>query len=88
MPAAQADQLTRGVAKSAGAAIEGLAAQPNTAFVAEMARSAMTHGVTVGKYLAASLLVPGLIATLLIPRTPAAPEAEMSVTGGGRHRRG
>jgi hypothetical protein len=87
MPAAQADELTRGVTKSAGAAIEGLAAQPNTAFVADLARSAMTHGVTVGSYLAAGFLVLGLIATLLIPRTPTAPEAELSAPGSGRHRR-
>ena len=88
MPAAQADELTAGVTKSAGAAIEGLAAQPNTAVVADMARSAMTHGVTVGSYLAAGFLVLGLIATLLIPRTPAAPDAELSAAGSGRHRRG
>jgi EmrB/QacA subfamily drug resistance transporter len=88
MPAAQADELTRGVTKSAGAAIEGLAAQPNTAFVADMARSAMTHGVTVGSYLAAGFLALGLIATLLIPRTSDSPDAELAETGGGRHRRG
>ena len=87
-PTAQADELTRGVTNSAGAAIDGLAAQPQTAFVADIARSAMTHGVTVGSYLAAGFLVLGLIATLLIPRTPAAPEAELSESGGGRHRRG
>jgi len=68
---AQADQLTRAVTDSAGAAIDSLAGSPNTAFVADAAQSAMTHGITLGGYLAAGFVVVGLIATALIPNKPA-----------------
>ena len=90
VPAGQADQLTRAVVGSAGAAIDGLAAQPQTAAVADAARAAMAHGVSLGSYLAATFLLAGLVATLLIsaarPDPEAAPEvAEQQVVG--RHRR-
>ena len=81
MPTAQADELTRGVTNSAGAAIDGLAAQPNTAFVADIARSAMTHGVTVGSYLAAGFLVAGAHRH---PADPAHPGGARSGTVGIR----
>ena len=68
---AQADQLTRAVTDSAGAAIDSLAGSPSTAFVADAAQSAMTHGITLGGYLAAGFVVVGLIATALIPNKPA-----------------
>ena len=74
---AQADQLTRAVTDSAGAAIDSLAGSPSTAFVADAAQSAMTHGITLGGYLAAGFVVVGLIATALIPNKPfSSPEQE------------
>jgi EmrB/QacA subfamily drug resistance transporter len=68
VPAIQADGLTHAVVGSAGAAIDGLAAHPQTAAVAGAAREAMAHGVTVGSYLAAGFLLAGLFATMFIPR--------------------
>lgn len=73
-PPQQADGLTRAVSDSAGAAIEGLAAQPDTQFVADAARDAMTHSVTLAGYIAAGVIVLGLIATAFIRSQPAAPE--------------
>jgi EmrB/QacA subfamily drug resistance transporter len=89
VPAGQAGELTSAVVGSAGAAIDGLAAQPQTAAVAVAAREAMAHGISVGSYLAAGFLLAGLLATVLIPAgTPQlrAPEAE-PVSASGRHRR-
>jgi EmrB/QacA subfamily drug resistance transporter len=90
VPAGQADQLTRAVVGSAGAAIDGLAAQTQTAAVADAARAAMAHGVSLGSYLAAGFLLAGLVATLLISASRAKPEAlpegaEQQAVG--RHRR-
>lgn len=91
IPAGQADQLTRAVVGSAGAAIDGLAAQPQTAAVADAARAAMAHGISLGSYLAAGFLLAGLVATLLIsasrPQPDAVTEAEADVQAGGRHRK-
>jgi EmrB/QacA subfamily drug resistance transporter len=89
VPAGQADQLTRAVVGSAGAAIDGLAAQPQTAAVADAARQAMAHGISLGSYLAAGFLLAGLVATLLIsssrPVPDPAPEAVPQAAG--RHRK-
>jgi EmrB/QacA subfamily drug resistance transporter len=91
MPDGQVDQMTRAVVGSAGAAIDGLAAQPQTAAVAAAARAAMAHGVSLGGYLAAGFLVAGLVATLLIsasrPKSEAAPEVVVGQEPVGRHRR-
>ena len=89
VPAGQADQLTRAVVGSAGAAIDGLAAAPATASVAEAARVAMAQGISIGSYLAAGFLLAGLLATLLVSNRPARPEpapAPESVPAHGRHR--
>jgi EmrB/QacA subfamily drug resistance transporter len=69
----QADSLTRAVTDSAGAAIEGLAAQPHTQFVADAAREAMTHGVTLVGYIAATVIMLGLAATASIRNQPSTP---------------
>lgn len=69
---ASADQVVAwgdAVTDSAGAAIAPLAADPATAFVADAAREAMTHGLALGSYLAAGFLVLGVVATALIPNT-------------------
>jgi EmrB/QacA subfamily drug resistance transporter len=76
LPAAQVDQLTHAVVGSAGAAIDGLAAQPQTVAVADAARAAMAHGISLGGYLAAGFLLAGLLATLLI--TTAKPQDELA----------
>jgi EmrB/QacA subfamily drug resistance transporter len=66
MPPGQANELTRAVVGSAGAAIDGLAVNPATAGAADAARDAMAHGISLGSYLAAAFLLAGLIATALI----------------------
>jgi EmrB/QacA subfamily drug resistance transporter len=89
VPAVQADELTRAVVGSAGAAIDGLAAQPQTVAIADAARDAMAHGVSLGSYLAAAFLLAGLVATLLISASrpeESAPEAALVGPAGGRHR--
>lgn len=65
---AQASEYAHAITDSAGAAIEGFAAQPQTAPVAEAGRVAMTDGITLGGYLAAGFILVGLIATALIPK--------------------
>ncbi|MDT5071556.1 MAG: hypothetical protein QOH82_876, partial [Mycobacterium sp.] len=76
LPAGQVDQLTHAVVGSAGAAIDGLAAQPQTVAVADAARASMAHGISLGGYLAAGFLLAGLLATLLI--TTAKPQEELA----------
>ncbi|ORB59652.1 MFS transporter [Mycobacteroides saopaulense] len=66
LPPDQSDSLARAVVRSAGAAIDGFAHQPQTAGIAEAARAAMAHGVELGSYLAATFLAAGLAATFLI----------------------
>lgn len=92
LPSDQVDRLTRAVVGSAGAAIEGLGAQPQTAAVADAARVAMAHAISLGSYLAAAFLFAGLGATLLISASRPRPEPPASVAnaaaqGRGRHRR-
>ena len=77
-PGPQSDQLTDTVTNSAGAVIAPLAADPQTAALADAARAAMTDGISMAGYLAAGLLVLGLIATALIPSSAAATAAEPS----------
>ena len=67
MPAAQAQQYAHVITGSAGAAIEGFAAQPETQQIATSGRSAMTSGIHLGAYLAAGFVLLGLVATALIP---------------------
>jgi hypothetical protein len=88
LPADQAADLTRAVVGSAGAAIDGLAARPQTVAAADAAREAMAHGISLGAYLAAGFLVAGLLATLLISAAPTTVvEEHESVPATGRHRR-
>lgn len=65
------DGIARAVTDSAGGAIAGFAGRPETEFIAKAARAAMTHGITLGGYIAAGFLVVGLVATALIPSIPA-----------------
>ncbi|GAA1909370.1 DHA2 family efflux MFS transporter permease subunit [Streptomyces durmitorensis] len=74
LPGGQADRLTGAVTDSAGAAIGPLAERPETASVADAARSAMTDGVALGGYVAAGFVVLGLVATFLVPAATATGE--------------
>ncbi|MEJ6550004.1 DHA2 family efflux MFS transporter permease subunit [Corynebacterium sp. USCH3] len=75
MDTEQADELSKAVADSAGAAIASLGENPETATVADAARDAMTHGLALGSYLAAGFLVLGVVATFLIPRSSSVDDA-------------
>jgi len=90
-PTPQADGLTHAVTDSAGAAIERLATQPGTQFVADAARSAMTDSVTLVGYIAAGVIMLGLVATAFIRSRNAEPTTALAqrpeVSAGGRHRR-
>ncbi|WP_328393575.1 MFS transporter [Nocardia sp. NBC_00416] len=70
MPTVRAEQNAHAITDSAGASIEGFAAQPQTAPIAEAGRIAMTNGIELGGYLAAGFILLGLIATALIPKSP------------------
>lgn len=78
VPADQSDALTRAVLRSAGAAIDGFARQPQTEAVADAARQAMAHGVELGSYLAAAFLALGLAATFLIAPAASTEHAPLS----------
>ncbi|MGW7091750.1 DHA2 family efflux MFS transporter permease subunit [Streptomyces sp. NPDC054874] len=71
LPTGEAGRLTGAVTDSAGAAIGPLAANPQTVSVADAARAAMTDGVVLGGYVAAGFVLLGLIASFLIPASPA-----------------
>lgn len=91
-PSQVADSATHGVTDSAGAAIKGLAAQPHTQFIADAARDAMTQSISVVGYLAAGVIVLGLIATAFIGSQPAEPTPPVdpgpaAAPAHGRHRR-
>lgn len=75
LPTGEAGRLTGAVTDSAGAAIGPLAANPQTVSVADAARAAMTDGVVLGGYVAAGFVLLGLIASFLIPASPASPAA-------------
>ncbi|WP_329163710.1 DHA2 family efflux MFS transporter permease subunit [Streptomyces anulatus] len=75
LPTGEAGRLTGAVTDSAGAAIGPLAANPQTVSVADAARAAMTDGVVLGSYVAAGFVLLGLIASFLIPASPASPAA-------------
>ncbi|MFY0510437.1 DHA2 family efflux MFS transporter permease subunit [Streptomyces anulatus] len=75
LPTGEASRLTGAVTDSAGAAIGPLAVNPQTASAADAARAAMTDGVVLGGYVAAGFVLLGLIASFLIPASPASPAA-------------
>ncbi|BBY97582.1 DHA2 family efflux MFS transporter permease subunit [Mycolicibacterium fallax] len=77
-PVPGSETFTRAVTDSAGAAIGGLGANPQTAFVADAARDAMTHGITVVGYFAAGILLAGLAATAFIRVGAGSPGAARS----------
>ncbi|WP_273734486.1 DHA2 family efflux MFS transporter permease subunit [Mycolicibacterium septicum] len=78
----QAEGFAHAVTDSAGAAIRGLDAQPQTQEVADAARDAMTHSVSLVGYIAAGVIVLGLIATAFIRGRAAAPDVVPVGAGG------
>ena len=63
LPAGQIDQVVSAVVDSAGAAIAGLEADPQTAEIADAAKSAFSDGTRLSAFVAAGFLVVGLAAT-------------------------
>lgn len=76
LPAAVQEQLVAAVKTSAGSAIPGLAANPATAPVADLARTAFTDATRVSAAAAAAFLAVGLLASLSLHRRPAARAVE------------
>lgn len=68
LPAAQSEQVVSAVVDSAGAAIPGLAANPQTAEVAEQAEEAFSMGTRYAAFTAAGFLVVGLAASFSLGR--------------------
>jgi EmrB/QacA subfamily drug resistance transporter len=63
LPADQVDQVVSAVVDSAGGAIPGLEANPQTAEIADAAKSAFSAGTRLSAFAAAGFLVVGLAAT-------------------------
>ncbi|GAA2982679.1 EmrB/QacA subfamily drug resistance transporter [Microbacterium terrae] len=82
VPADQREQITSAVVDSAGAAIPELAADPQTADIADDAAAAFSQATRLAAWSAAGFLVVGLGATLALAparREPAATEARAAV---------
>jgi len=76
LPAAQIDQVVSAVVDSAGAAIAGLEADPQTAEIADAAKSAFSDGTRLSAFVAAGFLVVGLAATFSLGTGRRAEEGE------------
>ncbi len=63
LPADQIDQVVSAVVDSAGAAIAGLEANPQTADIADAAKTAFSDGTRLSAFAATGFLVIGLLAT-------------------------
>ncbi|PFG39657.1 EmrB/QacA subfamily drug resistance transporter [Georgenia soli] len=77
--------LVDSVNATSGGVIARLAADPQTAFVADAARAAMTDGASLAAWIAAGALVVGLLSSLRIGATPQEPP--VSAGAPARHRR-
>ncbi|MCI1017717.1 MFS transporter [Microbacterium sp. C5A9] len=64
LPAEQRDQIVASVVDSAGAAISGLEAQPDTADIADDAKAAFSDGTRFAAWTAAGFLSLGLLSTI------------------------
>ena len=64
--------LARAASDSSGALIGPLSQNPATAFVADAARQALTHGVSVAAWVGVAALVVGLLTTIPLGRQPSA----------------
>ncbi|MEV8422663.1 MFS transporter [Streptomyces niveus] len=73
IPEDEAARLGDAVTRSAGSAIEPLAADPRTAGVADAAREAMTSGLAISAHVCAALLVLALAATVFVAPRDAKP---------------
>ncbi|WP_236967207.1 MFS transporter [Microbacterium aurantiacum] len=67
VPAAQVDQVVSQVVDSAGGAIAGLEESPDTAPLADAAKTAFSDGTRWAAFTAAGFLAVGLVATLALP---------------------
>lgn len=84
LPPEQRDQTVSAVVDSAGAAIAGLAAQPETAAIAEDAKQAFSDGTRYAAWTAAGFLALGLLSTIALGASSAVsrPEGEEASAGG------
>ncbi|KAA9089551.1 DHA2 family efflux MFS transporter permease subunit [Microbacterium radiodurans] len=68
IPADQRDQVVSAVVDSAGGAIAGLEASPDTAAIADDAKAALSDGTKAASFAAGGFLVLGFLATLSLGR--------------------
>ena len=68
IPAAQRDQIVSAVVDSAGGAIAGLDASPQTEAIADDAKAALSDGTKYAAFAAAAFLAVGLLATISLGR--------------------
>jgi hypothetical protein len=66
VPASQRDEIVSSVVDSAGGAIAGLAANPQTADIATAAETAFSDGTRYAAFTAAGFIAVGLVATLTL----------------------
>lgn len=81
IPAAQRDQVVSQVVDSAGAAIAGLAASPDTRDLAADAREAFSDGTRAAAFTAAAFLTLGLASTLTLGAGASRRESRAASTG-------
>lgn len=81
LPAAQRDQVVSSVVDSAGAAISGLAANPETADTADAAREAFSDGTRYAAWTAAGFLALGLLSTVSLGGATAGRSSEREGRG-------
>lgn len=76
VPAAQAEQISSVVSSSAGQAIPALAQQPDGATLVAAASAGFADAIDLVAWVAATFVILGLIASLLLPRNAARIESE------------
>lgn len=76
VPAAQAEQISSVVSSSAGQAIPALAEQPDGATLVAAASAGFADAIDLVAWVAATFVILGLIASLLLPRNAARVESE------------
>ena len=84
LPEAQRDQVVSTVVDSAGAAISGLADNPQTAEIGADAKQAFSDGTRLAAFTAAGFLVIGLVATIPLGRSRREGDAEGAARTAGQ----
>lgn len=81
LPAGQRDEIVSTVVDSAGAAISGLDARPDTADIADDAKAAFSDGTRFAAWTAAGFLAVGLLSTIALGRGGSKRDDEVAELG-------